>query len=91
MNSKGVICLWVLAVGWHLLNTLGERGLSLSKAVGFDRLNQRHRTLLRRYVGCLLSVEGINKSNPIYLMRIEKRQVCKNGMNEGDERQLSCR
>jgi hypothetical protein len=26
----------------------GERGLSLSKAVGFDRLNQLRRNLLRR-------------------------------------------
>jgi hypothetical protein len=28
----------------------GGRGLSLSKAVGFDRLNQRHPYFLRRYI-----------------------------------------
>ena len=33
----------------YLLNILGKRGVSLSKAVDFDKLNQLYRNLLRRY------------------------------------------
>jgi hypothetical protein len=34
----------------YLLNIQGRRGLSLSQAVGFDRLNQLRRDLLRWYL-----------------------------------------
>lgn len=35
-----------------------ERSLSLSKVVGFDRLNQLHRALLRRYVYRIKKLSG---------------------------------
>jgi hypothetical protein len=39
-----------LKLNWYLLDILGERGLRLSKTVGFDRLNQLRRAFLRRYM-----------------------------------------
>ncbi len=45
----------------YLLNVSGERGLSLPKTVGFDRLNQLCPRLLRRYRNfyCSLAVNSI--------------------------------
>jgi two-component system, OmpR family, alkaline phosphatase synthesis response regulator PhoP len=44
---------WTNLKDWSNLGNIsifwGKRGLSLSKAVGFDRLNQLHREILRRY------------------------------------------
>ncbi len=39
---------FLIVVRYHL-DILGQRGLSLSKVIGFDRLNQLRRAFLRRY------------------------------------------
>jgi len=47
VSSKNVPCCLV-NTDEFLLNILGERGLSLSKTVGFDRLNQLRRAFFEK-------------------------------------------
>ena len=44
-----LLCVFLWLQKYHL-NVPRRRGMSLSKAVGFDKLNQRHPALLRGYL-----------------------------------------
>ncbi len=57
----------VLTTGLDIFSILrGKRGLSLSKAVGFDRLNQRYRNLLRRYMVSMENSLSIAARNSVF-------------------------